>query len=145
MQCTQIWTPPWGSSYGGQGGLSFYVGAKGMQWSQISHRKLKISISHGVVILASEPDDMLTKVGLNTSVLQSAVFLATTFLLANYVCFLYCLAQFKSHCKVFSLTFHHSSQGIAKQWNCRLSTKTPDYQLGCGVLALCRQQAAGCP
>ena len=48
-----------GCSYGGQGGLSFYVGAKGMQWSQISHRKLKISISHGVVILASEPDDML--------------------------------------------------------------------------------------
>ena len=30
-------------------GLSFYVGAKGRQWSQISHRKLKISISHDVV------------------------------------------------------------------------------------------------
>ena len=38
---------------------SMYVGAKGRQWSQKSHRKLKISISHGVVILASEPDDML--------------------------------------------------------------------------------------
>jgi hypothetical protein len=34
------------------------VGAKVRQWSQISHRKLKISISHGVVILASEPDAM---------------------------------------------------------------------------------------
>ena len=32
--------------------VSFYVGAKGGQWSKISHRKLKISISHGVVILA---------------------------------------------------------------------------------------------
>ena len=48
-----------GGSYGGQGGLSFFVGAKGRQWSQISHRKLKISISHDVVILASEPDAML--------------------------------------------------------------------------------------
>ena len=43
----------------GQGGLSFYVGAKGRYWSKISHRKLKISISHDVVILASEPDAML--------------------------------------------------------------------------------------
>ena len=50
-----------GGSFGGQGGLSFYVGAKGRQWSQISHRKLKISISHVVVILASEPDAMLNK------------------------------------------------------------------------------------
>ena len=48
-----------GGSYGGQGGLLFYVGDKGRQWSQISHRKLKIFISHGVVILASEPDAML--------------------------------------------------------------------------------------
>ena len=51
-----------GGSYGGQGGLSFYVGAKGRQWSQISYRKLKFSISHGVVILASEPDAMLKRV-----------------------------------------------------------------------------------
>ena len=54
-----------GGSYGGQGGLSFYVGAKGMQWSQISHRKLKISISHGVVILASESDTMLNSIIIN--------------------------------------------------------------------------------
>ena len=47
-------------SYGGQGGLSFYVGAKGRYCSQISQRKLKISISHDVVILASEPDAMLS-------------------------------------------------------------------------------------
>ena len=40
-------------------GLLFYVGAKGRQRSQISHRKLEISISHEVVILASEPDVML--------------------------------------------------------------------------------------
>ena len=46
-------------SYGGQGGLSFYVGAKGRQWSRISHRKLKIFILHNVVILASEPDAIL--------------------------------------------------------------------------------------
>ena len=51
--------PHLGGSYGGQGGLSFYVGAKGRYWSQISHRKLKFSISHDVVILASEPDAML--------------------------------------------------------------------------------------
>ena len=51
-----------GGSYGGQGGLSFYVGAKGRQWSQISYRKLKFSISHGVVILASELDAMLKPV-----------------------------------------------------------------------------------
>ena len=31
-----------------------------MYWSQISDRKLKNSISHGVVILASEPDAMLS-------------------------------------------------------------------------------------
>ena len=49
-----------GGSYGGQGGLSFYVGAKRREWSQISHRKLNRSISHGVVVLASEPDAMLT-------------------------------------------------------------------------------------
>ena len=48
-----------GGSYGGQGGLSFYVGAKGRKWFWISHRKLNNSISHGVVILASEPDPML--------------------------------------------------------------------------------------
>ena len=48
-----------GRSYGGQGGLSFFVGAKGRKWSRISHRKLKISISHDVVILASESDAML--------------------------------------------------------------------------------------
>ena len=48
-----------GGSYGGRGGLSFYVGGKGRQWTQISHRKLKNSISHSVVILASEPDTML--------------------------------------------------------------------------------------
>jgi tRNA-binding EMAP/Myf-like protein len=34
----------------------FYEGAKGRYWSQISHRKLKISISHGMVIWAEEPD-----------------------------------------------------------------------------------------
>ena len=39
--------------------ILFYVGAKGRLWSQISHKKLKISISHGVVILATEPDAML--------------------------------------------------------------------------------------
>ena len=39
--------------------ILFYVGAKGRLWSQISHKELKISISHGVVILASEPDAML--------------------------------------------------------------------------------------
>ena len=50
-----------GGSYGGRGGLSFYVGGKGRQWTQISHRKLKISISHDVVILASKPDAMLTE------------------------------------------------------------------------------------
>ena len=48
-----------GGSYGGQGGLSFFVGAKGRQWSQISHRKLKISISHSMVIWLQEPDGML--------------------------------------------------------------------------------------
>ena len=53
-----------GGSYGGQGGLLFYVGAKGRYWSQISYRKLKIYISHGVVILASEPDAMLSCMGL---------------------------------------------------------------------------------
>ena len=31
----------------------------GSGWSQVSHRKLKISISHDVVILASESDAML--------------------------------------------------------------------------------------
>ena len=49
-----------GGSFWGQGGLSFCVGAKGMWWSQISHRKLEISISHDMVILASEPDAMLS-------------------------------------------------------------------------------------
>ena len=44
---------------GVEGGLSFYVGGKVRQWTQISHRKLKKSISHSVVILASEPDAML--------------------------------------------------------------------------------------
>ena len=50
-----------GGSYGGRGGLSFNVGGKGRQWTQISHRKLKISISHNMVILASEPEAMLRK------------------------------------------------------------------------------------
>ena len=36
-----------------------------MVGSQISHRKLKISISHDVVILASEPDAMLRNLNLN--------------------------------------------------------------------------------
>ena len=54
-----------GGSYGGQGGLSFYVGAKGRQWSQISHRRLKISISGDVVILATEPNAMLSKIAEN--------------------------------------------------------------------------------
>ena len=58
-----------GGSYGGQGDLSFYVGAKGRQWSQISHRKLKISISNGVVILASEPGTMLSRGQCNLYVL----------------------------------------------------------------------------
>ena len=53
-----------GGSYGGRGGLSFYMGGKGRQWTQISHRKLKNSISHNVVILASEPDAMLNGLGL---------------------------------------------------------------------------------
>ena len=35
-----------GGGYEGQGGLLFFVGAFGRQLSQISHRKLKISISH---------------------------------------------------------------------------------------------------
>ena len=43
----------------GSRGLLFYVGAKGRYWSQISYRKLKMFISHDVVILASEPDAML--------------------------------------------------------------------------------------
>ena len=47
-----------GGSYGGQGGLSFYVGAKSRQWSKISNRKLEISI---VVKLASQPDSMLNE------------------------------------------------------------------------------------
>ena len=51
-----------GGSYGGRGGLSFYVGGKGRQWTKISHRKSKNSISHSVVILASEPDAMLINV-----------------------------------------------------------------------------------
>ena len=41
-------------------GISIYVGAKGRYWSQISHRKLKISVSHDVVTLVSEPDAMLS-------------------------------------------------------------------------------------
>ena len=48
-----------GGSYGGQGGLSFYVGGKGRQWTQISHRKLKNSISHSMAIWVQEPDAML--------------------------------------------------------------------------------------
>ena len=36
-----------------------YSGAKSRYWSQISHRNLKFSISHDVVILASEPEAML--------------------------------------------------------------------------------------
>ena len=48
-----------GGSYGGRGGLSFYVGRKGRQWTQISHRKLKKSISHSMVIWVQEPDAML--------------------------------------------------------------------------------------
>ena len=47
--------------YGGQMGLLFFVGALGRQLSQISHRKLKISISHDVVILSSEPDALLRR------------------------------------------------------------------------------------
>ena len=43
-----------GGSQGGQGGLSFYVGGKGRQWTQISH------ISHSVVIWVQEPDAMLS-------------------------------------------------------------------------------------
>ena len=63
MQCTQIWTPPWGSM-GVEGSLSFYVGVKGRQvrqWTQISHRKLKNSISYSMVIWVQEPDAMLKK------------------------------------------------------------------------------------
>ena len=48
-----------GGSYGGQGGLSFYVGGKGRQLTQISHRKLKNSISHSMVIWEQEPEAML--------------------------------------------------------------------------------------
>ena len=50
-----------GGGYGGRGVISFYEGAKGRYWSQISHRKLKISISHGVVIWAEEADPMLSQ------------------------------------------------------------------------------------
>ena len=46
------------------------MGAKGRWWSQISHRKLKISISHGVVILASEPDAMLKMQGFSVIIFQ---------------------------------------------------------------------------
>ena len=55
-----IFGPHPGGSYGVRGGLSFLVEGKGRLWTQISHRKLKNSISRGVVILASEPDTMLT-------------------------------------------------------------------------------------
>ena len=49
-----------GGSYGGRGGLSFYVKGKGRQWTHISHRKLKTSISHSMVIWVQEPDPMLS-------------------------------------------------------------------------------------
>ena len=48
-----------GGSYGGRRGLSFLVEGKGRQWTQISHRKLKNSISYSVVIWLQEPDGML--------------------------------------------------------------------------------------
>ena len=44
----KLGVPSWGS-YDGQRGLLIYVGAKSSQFSQISHRNLKISISHTVV------------------------------------------------------------------------------------------------
>ena len=47
-------TTPWGGS-GSQDGLLFFK----RYLSQISNRKLKISISHDVVILALEPDTVL--------------------------------------------------------------------------------------
>ena len=48
-----------GGSYGGQGGLSFYVGAKGREESQISHRKFKIFIMDGMILLRFLADGML--------------------------------------------------------------------------------------
>ena len=45
-----IFGPHLGGSYRDQGGLSFYVGGNGRKWSQISHKKLKNSISLSMVI-----------------------------------------------------------------------------------------------
>ena len=45
------------------------LGSKGMYWSHISHRKLRNSISHGVVILASEPDTNATSFYVTKTVL----------------------------------------------------------------------------
>ena len=47
-----------------QWGLSFYLGATGKECYQISNRKLKISISHSVVIVFQLQENLSSYTGL---------------------------------------------------------------------------------
>ena len=58
--CTGLkWGVPPGGGNGCRGGLLFFVGAFGRYLSQISHRKLKISISHSPILYDWEKIFML--------------------------------------------------------------------------------------
>ena len=46
--------------YGCQGGQSFLVGGKGSYWSQVSHRKLKISIWVASILGDTAKDALLS-------------------------------------------------------------------------------------